>query len=93
MSKSYQPTPEDLAKAEQRRLKREQAKLNADPKTDDERGTILPREWLEISSQTAATSGQMIRLMTWNVSLFFVLQVALVFIISSDPVISSEPRS
>lgn len=42
MSKSYQPTPEDLAKAEQRRLKREQAKLNADPKTDDERGTILP---------------------------------------------------
>lgn len=81
MSKPYQPTPEDLAKAEQRRLKKEQAKLNAAPKTDDERGSILPREWLEISSQTANTSGQMIRLMTWNVSTFSVLRVTPVLII------------
>ena len=69
MAKPYHPTPQDIAKAEQRRLKKEQAKLNPAPKTDDERGVILPREWLEISSQTASTSGQMVRLMTWNVSL------------------------
>ncbi|PIL31576.1 hypothetical protein GSI_06278 [Ganoderma sinense ZZ0214-1] len=68
MAKPYQPTPEDVAKAEQRRLKKEQANLNLAPKTDDEPSAILPREWLEISisSQTANTSGQMIRLMTWN---------------------------
>ena len=70
MSKHYQPTPEDLAKAEKRRLKKEQAKLNPPPKTEDERGGILPREWLEIPSQGASNSGHTVRLMTWNVSRF-----------------------
>ncbi len=81
MSKPYQPTPEDLAKAEQRRLKKEQAKLNAAPKPDDDQGTILPREWLATSSQTANTSGHMIRLMTWNVSPSTMLRVTSVLII------------
>ncbi|KAI1793945.1 Endonuclease/exonuclease/phosphatase [Ganoderma leucocontextum] len=67
MSKPYQPTPEDLAKAEQRRLRKEQAKLNLVPKSEDEWGRILPREWLEISSQTAITAGHTVRLMTWNI--------------------------
>ena len=74
MSKAYQPTPEDLAKAEQRRLKKEQARLDVVSKIEDERGAILPREWLETSSKTT-NSGHLVRLMTWNVSLFLMLQV------------------
>ncbi|TBU34516.1 Endonuclease/exonuclease/phosphatase [Dichomitus squalens] len=66
MSKPYQPTPEGLAKAEQRRLKKQQAKLHPPPKTENDQGHILPRQWLDISSQTTGTSGRTVRLMTWN---------------------------
>ena len=64
MSQGYQPTPEDLAKAERRRLKKEQAAAEKKPPVEDERGRILPREWLEISS-----AGETVRIMTWNVSM------------------------
>ena len=70
MAKRYQPTPEDLAKAEQRRLKREQAKANAaqaSTSVEDERARILPREWVDLSSQIVSTGGQRVRVMTWNV--------------------------
>ncbi|KAI0639798.1 Endonuclease/exonuclease/phosphatase [Trametes polyzona] len=68
MSRTYQPTAEDLAKAEQRRLKREQAKNNPPPaKVDDERGRILPREWVDVSPTTTSVGGQTIRVMTWNI--------------------------
>ena len=64
----YQPTLQDIAKAEARRLKKEQAKQQkaAAAKIQDPRGNILPREWAEISS---ASPGKTIRVMTWNVSI------------------------
>ena len=65
MSRTYQPTGEDLAKAEARRLKKEEAKQNPPPPVQDERGKILPREWVEISGES---SGESLRVMTWNVS-------------------------
>ncbi|KAI0375399.1 Endonuclease/exonuclease/phosphatase [Pilatotrama ljubarskyi] len=68
MPRAYQPTPEDIAKAEQRRLKREQAKNNpASAQVDDERGRILPREWVDLAPDSASTAGQTLRVMTWNV--------------------------
>ncbi|KAI0673529.1 Endonuclease/exonuclease/phosphatase [Trametes maxima] len=69
MAGAYQLTPEDLAKAEQRRLKKEQAKKNPPPvtKMDDERGRILPREWVDVAPESASTPGQTVRVMTWNV--------------------------
>lgn len=66
MARAYQPSAEDLAKAEARRLKKEQARQDPPPKAEDERGRILPREWVEISS--APSPGQTLRVMTWNVS-------------------------
>ena len=66
MARAYQPNAEDLAKAEARRLKKEQARQDPPPKAEDERGRILPREWVEISS--APSPGQTLRVMTWNVS-------------------------
>ncbi|RPD64967.1 Endonuclease/exonuclease/phosphatase [Lentinus tigrinus ALCF2SS1-6] len=66
MSKPYQPTAEDIAKAEQRRLKREQAKKNAPTVAEDERGQILPREWLDVSPHLASVEGRTVRVMTWN---------------------------
>ncbi|CDO73215.1 hypothetical protein BN946_scf185007.g270 [Trametes cinnabarina] len=68
MARAYQPTPEDLAKAEARRLKREQAKNKpVQAKAEDERGRILPREWVELAPQSASAAGQNVRVMTWNV--------------------------
>ncbi|KAI0778580.1 Endonuclease/exonuclease/phosphatase [Trametes elegans] len=69
MSKPYQPTAEDLAKAEQRRLKREQAKNNPAPVValvDDERARIQPREWVDVSPDSVSAKGQNVRVMTWN---------------------------
>ena len=93
MSKPYQPTPEDLAKAERRRLKKEQAKLNPPPKTEDERGGILPREWLEIPSQGTSNSGHAVRLMTWNVSRFALLQAYSSITNRFDTAVGAKPRS
>ncbi|KAJ8494599.1 hypothetical protein ONZ51_g2241 [Trametes cubensis] len=70
MTKRYQPTPEDLAKAEQRRLKREQAKANAaqaSTNVEDERARILPREWIDLTPQIVSADGQRARVMTWNI--------------------------
>ena len=74
MSKPYQPTAEDLAKAEQRRLKREQAKNNPAPVValvDDERARIQPREWVDVSPDSVSAEGQNVRVMTWNVGMVF----------------------
>ncbi len=68
MSRPYQPTAEDIAKAEQRRIKREQAKKTAPPAVEDDKGQILPREWLDVSPHLASSEGHTIRIMTWNVS-------------------------
>ena len=65
MSRVYKPSAEDLAKAEARRLKKEQAKKKPAPPIVDERGHILPREWVEISGDSP---GHTTRVMTWNVS-------------------------
>lgn len=71
MSRVYQPTAEDLAKAEERRLKKEQAKSNPTPVKvsimEDERGNILPREWVDLTQGAAPSAGQNIRVMSWNV--------------------------
>ncbi|KAH9944043.1 Endonuclease/exonuclease/phosphatase [Epithele typhae] len=68
MSRVHTPTPEQLAKAEARRLKKEQAKkITAEaPKTpvDDSRARILPREWLELHQP--GNGGLSLRVMTWN---------------------------
>ncbi|KAI0652266.1 Endonuclease/exonuclease/phosphatase [Trametes meyenii] len=70
MAGAYQPTPEDLAKAEQRRIKKEQTKNNPLPvpqQMDNERGRILPREWVDVNPTGASIPGQTVRVMTWNV--------------------------
>lgn len=71
MSRVYQPTAEDLAKAEERRLKKEQARSNPAPAKvsimEDERGNILPREWVDLTQGAAPSAGQNIRVMSWNV--------------------------
>ncbi|KAH9858198.1 Endonuclease/exonuclease/phosphatase [Lenzites betulinus] len=69
MSKAYQPSAEDLAKAEERRLKKQQAKNTPAPvaKVDDERGRFLPREWADTVPASLETAGQTIRVMTWNI--------------------------
>ncbi|RDX52041.1 Endonuclease/exonuclease/phosphatase [Lentinus brumalis] len=66
MSRPYQPTAEDIAKAAQRRIKREQAKKTAPPAVEDDKGQILPREWLDVSPHLASSEGHTIRIMTWN---------------------------
>ncbi|KAI0830708.1 Endonuclease/exonuclease/phosphatase [Trametes gibbosa] len=69
MSKAYQPSAEDVAKIEERRLRKEQAKKTPAPavKVDDERGQILSREWADVVPATLETAGQTIRVMTWNI--------------------------
>ncbi len=71
MSRVYQPTAEDLAKAEERRLKKEQAKsIPAAAQVsimEDPRGNILPRDWVDLPRETTPATGQTIRVMSWNV--------------------------
>ncbi|KAI0756607.1 Endonuclease/exonuclease/phosphatase [Daedaleopsis nitida] len=61
MSRVYQPTAEDLAKAEKRRLKKLESSEKTSSVLEDERGRILPREWLDVSP-----ANQTVRVMTWN---------------------------
>lgn len=49
MSKQYQPSAEQLAMAEERRLKKAQRKA-ALAKEEEEKGRILQREWIELSA-------------------------------------------
>lgn len=69
MSKKFQPTAEQLALAEDRRLKKEQRKQAA-AKEEEEKGRILPREWTSVQGASGPeNAGQKVRLMTWNVGL------------------------
>ena len=78
---SFQPTPEQLALREARRLKKEKkekAAVNAglasttppDSLLDNERGHIVPRPWLAVQdSPLKATLPA--KIMTWNVRFCF----------------------
>lgn len=64
----FHPTPEQLALVEVRRLKK-LAKMEKAKQEEEERSRILPREWLSI--QPPAPDGVSVKIMSWNVSLFF----------------------
>ncbi|EPQ60717.1 Endonuclease/exonuclease/phosphatase [Gloeophyllum trabeum ATCC 11539] len=64
----YQLTPEQLALQEERRRK----KLNAQSQTpkppliNEEKGHVLPREWLKLPESGTNPIAQRIKIMTWN---------------------------
>lgn len=74
-------TPEQLAQRlalqEQRRLKKEQKKLEK-VAAEDEQSRILPREWLDLqeSPSTKHAEGLTLKVMSWNVCLLSVYNIA-----------------
>ncbi|OBZ79318.1 putative RNA exonuclease C9B6.11c, partial [Grifola frondosa] len=54
MSTSFHPTPEQLALAQQRKLKRE-AREKIAAQEEEEKSRILPRQWVTVEPQPAAT--------------------------------------
>lgn len=81
-SKGFQPTPEQIALAQERKLKREQKRKEAEEQAAREeelKGQILPRDWVSCSSsQVAVTPAtpnvNRLRVMTWNVGLFWLFR-------------------
>ena len=81
MSKAYKPTPEQLALAEQRRLKRQLAAQQLEASNSkssanaallhDPRSAILPREWVKVHEESveadAGKERETVRVMSWNV--------------------------
>ena len=72
MSKPYQPTPEQIALAEQKRAKRAQLATAGNPKAapvvDDAKGLILPRKWIDLPTPESSNKCMRFKIMTWNVS-------------------------
>ncbi|KAF7966069.1 hypothetical protein HWV62_40224 [Athelia sp. TMB] len=72
MSKPYQPTPEQIARAEQKRAKRAQlataGKPKASPVVDDTKGLILPRKWIDLPTPEPLINSMRVKIMTWNVT-------------------------
>ncbi|OJT03008.1 hypothetical protein TRAPUB_6351 [Trametes pubescens] len=91
MSRVYQPTAEDLAKAEERRLKKEQAKSKPAAAQvsimEDPRGNILPREWVDLPREMMPAAGQTIREVDRTEKLFPELEKA-----GYDWVFAAGPR-
>lgn len=65
MSQEFTPTAGQLALAEERRRKKEQRELTA-AKEAEEKGRILPREWLTVQDVPSTEAGQAVRVMSWN---------------------------
>lgn len=72
MPKPYQPTPEQIALAEEKRAKR--AKLAATTPTaprvtvvDDVKGHILPRKWIDLPKTKGSNELMRLKVLTWNV--------------------------
>ncbi|GBE78233.1 hypothetical protein SCP_0111160 [Sparassis crispa] len=63
MSQGFHPTPEQLALAERRRLKREQRKAT-EAKEKEEQSRILSREWVTLQDSTRCQ--HTVRVMSWN---------------------------
>ena len=69
LKKPYQPTPEQLALAEERRQKKaalKAAQKETEKREQDDRSRIFPREWLPITKP--APKDLTTKVMTWNVS-------------------------
>jgi RNA exonuclease NGL2 len=62
---SYQPTPEQLVLAEERRQQREAKKLQQQ-NTQNHAPKFLQRPWISLPS-TRTTSQSIIKVMSWNV--------------------------
>ncbi|KAK7694810.1 hypothetical protein QCA50_001998 [Cerrena zonata] len=65
--KPYQPTPEQIAQAEARRIKKaaqKEAQKEKERQEQEERGQIFPREWLSIDQPEPESVT--VKVMTWN---------------------------
>jgi hypothetical protein len=73
----FQLTPEQLAKQEERRLKKKLQQEAADAKSkdvlpllsqaEDERGAVLNRHWISLSGPRSVGGDQTVAVKTWNV--------------------------
>ena len=73
----YQPTPEQLALAEERRKKKaaiKAAQKEAEKIEEEDRSHIFPREWL--STTRPQPEDVTIKVMTWNVSYFILTTIS-----------------
>lgn len=67
--KPYKPTPEQLALAEARRLKKERlaAQTTSAVPGSERQSTIKPRDWLEVQSTAKREVDFCVKVFTWNV--------------------------
>jgi hypothetical protein len=76
-----QLTPEQLAKQEERRLKKKLQQEAADAKSkdvlpllsqaEDERGVVLNRQWISLPGSRNVGGGQTVAVKTWNVRVVY----------------------
>lgn len=62
----YEPTPEQIAKAEEKRLKRLEKKLKQSKPTDETGPLFLARPWIPLQPPDQLHT-RTVRVMTWNV--------------------------
>ncbi|KAF8446028.1 hypothetical protein L210DRAFT_2949434 [Boletus edulis BED1] len=63
---SYEPTPEQIAQAEQKRLRRLEKKKQPKPRDEPTVPLFLPRPWIPLQPQDHHHS-RTFTVMTWNV--------------------------
>ncbi|TFK57174.1 Endonuclease/exonuclease/phosphatase [Heliocybe sulcata] len=66
---TYQLTPEQLAKQEERRRKKQLAVQSPPQKLsliNEEKGRTIPRSWFRLQETDSASTEQRIKIMTWN---------------------------
>jgi RNA exonuclease NGL2 len=66
---TYEPTPEQIAQADKKRLKRLEKKLQQEQEESQRLppGSILARSWISLSNASQLTTTQSVKVMTWNV--------------------------
>lgn len=71
MSKRFQPTPMQIALAEERKAKKVKLAGTATASAiDDDKGRILSREWIQLQSTDNVDDVRHLKIMTWNVCAF-----------------------
>lgn len=66
----YEPTPEQIAQAEEKRIKRLEKKIQKEKQRDETISVFLARPWIPLQSLDQLHTGtgtQTVRVMTWNV--------------------------
>lgn len=68
MSKRYQPTPEQMALAEERKAAK-RAKICTYAAPNEAKGSIIPRKWIQLPT-VEDQDARRVKVMTWNVRPF-----------------------